>query len=238
MATPLDLEEQEQLDQIKHFWNVYGTLITWAVLIVAGGFIAWNGWQYLERSKAAQASALFDEIERSVKAGDTERVDRAFKDMKEKFSRTAYAQQAGLAVAKLQFTKGNAEGSRAALSWVAEHAVDTGYQAVAKLRLASEQMEAKAYDDALKTLGGAFPAEFEGLVADRKGDVLLLQGKREDAATQYKKAWNDFGTGVEYRRLVEVKLNAIGIDPKTLVAAAGSDAATSAASSAATKATP
>ena len=43
MATHLDLEEQEQLDQLKHFWNTYGTLITWLVLLLAGAFIAWNG---------------------------------------------------------------------------------------------------------------------------------------------------------------------------------------------------
>ena len=36
MATHLDLEEQEQLDQLKHFWNTYGTLITWVVLLAAG----------------------------------------------------------------------------------------------------------------------------------------------------------------------------------------------------------
>jgi hypothetical protein len=30
MAKHLDLEEQEQLDQLKHFWKQYGNLITWA----------------------------------------------------------------------------------------------------------------------------------------------------------------------------------------------------------------
>ena len=30
MATHLDLEEQEQLDQLKEFWKQYGNLITWA----------------------------------------------------------------------------------------------------------------------------------------------------------------------------------------------------------------
>ena len=45
MATHLDLEEQEQLDQIKHFWNKWGTPITGVAVIVMGGFAAWNGWQ-------------------------------------------------------------------------------------------------------------------------------------------------------------------------------------------------
>ena len=216
MATHLDLEEQEQLDQLKHFWNTYGTLITWAVLLVAGAFVAWNGWQYFQRTKAVQASALYDEVERSAQAGDTARIERALADMKDKFAGTAYAQQAGLLAARALNDKGNADGSRAALAWVAEHAVDPGYQAVAKLRLAAELLETKAYDEALKALSGDVPKEFEALVADRKGDIYLAQGKRDEAKAEYRKAWTAFDPATDYRRLVEIKLNAVGVDPKSL----------------------
>jgi predicted negative regulator of RcsB-dependent stress response len=221
MATHLDLEEQEQLDQLKHFWNTYGTLITWVVLLAAGAFVAWNGWQYFQRNKAAQASALYDEIERSAQAGDTARIERALSDMKDKFAGTAYAQQAGLLAARALNDKGKAEASRAALAWVSEHAVDPGYQAVAKLRLAGELLEAKQYDEALKALAGEVPKEFEALAADRRGDIYLTQGKREEAKAEYLKALAAFEPGADYRRLVEIKLNAVGVDPKSLAPAAG-----------------
>lgn len=225
MATPLDLQEQEQLDQLKHFWNTYGLLITWIVLLAAGAFIAWNGWQYLQRSKAAQASALYDELERSAQAGDTQRIERALADMKEKFAGTAYAQQAGLLAAKTLHEKGNAEASRGALAWVADKAVDPGYQAVARLRLAALLLDSKAYDEALKQLGGSFPKEFEPLVADRKGDIHLAQGKREEARAEYQKAWAAFDAGSDYRRLVEIKLNAVGVDPSALAPSSAAPAA-------------
>jgi len=218
MATPLDLEEQEQLDQLKHFWNTYGTLITWIVLLAAGAFVAWNGWQYLQRDKAAKASALYDELERSAQVGDTQRIERALADMKDRFAGTAYAQQAGLLAAKALYDKGNAEASRGALAWVADKAIDPGYQAIARLRLASELLDGKQYDEALKQLDAAMPKEFEALVADRKGDIYRAQGKRADAATQYQKAWRAFESGTDYRRLVEIKLNAVGVDPSTLTA--------------------
>jgi predicted negative regulator of RcsB-dependent stress response len=221
MATHLDLEEQEQLDQLKHFWNTYGTLITWIVLLAAGAFVAWNGWQYFQRNKAAQASALYDEVERSAQAGDTARIERVLADMKDKFAGTAYAQQAGLLAARTLYEKGNAEASRAALTWVAEHAVDPGYRAVAKLRLAAELLDAKSYDEALKQLSGDFPKQFEALVADRKGDIYLAQGKRDEAKAEYQKAWSAFEPRTEYRRLVEIKLNAVGVDPKSLAPTAG-----------------
>ncbi|RZI97255.1 MAG: tetratricopeptide repeat protein [Variovorax sp.] len=216
MATPLDLEEQEQLDQLKHFWATWGNLITAVVVLAALAFAGWNGWQYWQRSKATQAAALYDELDRSAQAGDVARVERALGDMKDKFASTAYAQQAGLLAAKTLYDKGNTDASRAALSWVAQSAVDPGYQAIARLRLAAELFDSKAYDDALKELSASVPKEFEALVDDRKGDIYLAQGKREEAKAAYRKAWTGLGDRGDYRRLVEIKLNAVGVDPKTL----------------------
>ncbi|MBH2009724.1 MAG: tetratricopeptide repeat protein [Xanthomonadaceae bacterium] len=213
MAQHLDLEEQEQLDELKHFWKQYGNLITWALIVVLGAFAAWNGYQYWQRSQAAQASVMFDEIERAVQSGDTGRIDRALADMKERFGSTAYAQQAGLLAAKVHYDKGNADAARAALTWVADKAADPGYQAVAKLRLAGILLEKKAYDEALQQVSGAFPKDFSGLVADRRGDILMAQGKKTEAKAEYEKAYKALDERAEYRRLVEVKLNALGVDP-------------------------
>ncbi|MBS0451934.1 MAG: tetratricopeptide repeat protein [Proteobacteria bacterium] len=222
MATHLDLEEQEQLDQLKHFWNTYGTLITTVVVVLALAFASWNGWQYWQRSKAAGAAALYDELQRGAEGGDMTRVERALADMKDKYGGTAYAQQAGLLAAKALHDKGNAEASRAALAWVADKAVDPGYQAIARLRLAGELMDSKSYDEALKQLSGSVPKEFEALVADRKGDIYLAQGKRDEAKAAYQQAWSGFELGSDYRRLVEIKLNAVGVDPQSLKAAVAS----------------
>ena len=46
MASHLDLEEQEQLAELKHFWKTYGNLISWVLIVVLGSYAAWNGWQY------------------------------------------------------------------------------------------------------------------------------------------------------------------------------------------------
>jgi predicted negative regulator of RcsB-dependent stress response len=224
MATHLDLEEQEQLDQLKHFWNTYGNLITAVVVLAALAFMGWNGWQYYQRSKAAGAAALYDEMQRGAEAGDVTRVERALADMKDRFAGTTYAQQAGLLAAKALHDKGNSEASRAALAWVADKASDPGYQAIARLRLAAELMDSKSYDEALKQLAAPVPKEFEALVADRKGDIYLAQGKRDEAKAAYQQAWNTFDPRSDYRRLVEVKLNAVGVDPQTLKPAAAATA--------------
>ena len=213
MAKHLDLEEQEQLDELKHFWKRFGNLITWVFIIVLGTFAAWNGYQYWQRGQAAQASAMYDEVERAVQSGDTVKIERALADMKDRFGSTLYAHQAGLVGAKALYDKGNPDAARAALTGLANNASDEGYKAIAKLRLAGLLLEKKSYDEALQQLSGPFPKDFSALADDRRGDIFSAQGKKSEAKAEYQKAFKGLNERVEYRRLVEVKLNALGVDP-------------------------
>jgi predicted negative regulator of RcsB-dependent stress response len=210
MASHLDLEEQEQLAQIKHFWNKYGNLITWTLILALSAFAAWNGWNYWQRQQSAQASALYEEVERAARAGDVAKVQRAFDDMRAQFARTAYAQQAGLLAAGAMQGAGKPDDAKAALSWVAEKASDEGLRSVARLRLAAVLADGKSYDDALKQLQGGFPPAFDGLAADRRADILNMQGKKAEARAEYQKALKGLDERAEYRQLVEVKLASLG----------------------------
>lgn len=215
MANHLDLEEQEQLDQLKHFWKQYGNLITRALIVVLGAVAAWNGYHVWQRNQSAQAAAMFDEVERIVRGGDLERADRAFSDMKERFAKAAYTQQAGLLVAKMSYEGGKTDAAKATLNWLVDNASDKGYGSVARLRLSALLIDAKAYDEALKVLGASISDEFAALADDRKGDIYTLQGKRSEAKTQYQKAYLALDEQSEYRRLVSVKLNALGVNPQS-----------------------
>ncbi len=216
MANQLDLEEQEQLDQLKHFWKQYGNAITWALIIVLTLFAGWNGYRLWQNRQSTQAAALFDEVERAIESGDATKLDRVLSEMKERFSSSAYAGQAALLVAARYAQLDKRDSAKAALSWVSETSTDAGYQALARLRLAGLLIDGKELDAALSVLGGVFPAEFEGLVADRKGDVLKLKGDAGLALDQYKKAYRLLTPMDEYRRLIEVKLGALGVDVQML----------------------
>ncbi len=212
MASQLDLEEQEQIDQLKHFWKRYGNAITWLLIAVLGAFAAFNGWQYWQRKQASEAAVMYDQIEAAVQAGDMTRLDRALADIKERYAGTTYAHQSALLAARTYYEKGKADQAKAALAWVVEKAGDEGLQAVARLRLAGIALEAKAYDEALAQLGAKMPAEFAALADDRRGDVYLAQGKKPQALAEYRKAYAAMDERAEYRALVEVKLNALGVD--------------------------
>ena len=221
MASHLDLEEQEQLDQLKHFWKTYGNLISWVLILILGSYAGWNGYQYWQRSQAAKASALYDEVERAAAAADLARVERSWSDMKDKFGSTTYALQSALLAAKSLQAQGKPEASRAALQWVIDQTSDVAYRDLARLRLAALHLDAKAYDEALKLLSSPFEGDMSALAADLKGDVLMAREQSAEAVAAYRQAWQAMPAQTEYRRLLQAKLHALGQDPEVASAAEG-----------------
>lgn len=219
MAAHLDLEEQEQLAELKHFWKTYGNLISWLLIVVLGGYAAWNGWQYWQRNQAAKASALYDEVERAVLAQDVQRIERSVADMKDKFGGTQYAHQAALMAARSLTEKGKPEQARAWLAWVAADAPVPALRDLALVRLAALQWDVQSADEALKTLQAEFSPELAPLAADLKGDVLLSKGQTPEAVAAYQQALKGLNDGHEYRRVVQAKLGALGV----VVAATGTE---------------
>jgi predicted negative regulator of RcsB-dependent stress response len=214
MSSHLDLEEQEQLDELKHFWKQYGNVITWFLIAVMGAYAAWNGYQYWQKQQSVKAAALFDEVERAAVSGDTAKLERAWNDMKDRFPKTTYAAQSALLAGKTFQQSDKLDAASAALKWAAESASDDASAQLGRLRLANLQIQQKFYEEASKTLSKPFTPAFAGLAADIQGDLLMAQNKSQDAVKAYTDAWSKLEANNEYRRLVAAKLNALGSDPE------------------------
>ncbi|MCW5298451.1 YfgM family protein [Herbaspirillum lusitanum] len=208
-----DLEEQEQLASIKAWWSKYGNLLTWVLIVALAAYGAWSGWNLYQRKQSQQASQLYEEQQKAAEAKDNAKVLRAATDMQDKFSGTAYAQMSALVAAKTAFSANDTETAKKQLQWVIDHGRDAEYKAIASIRLAGLLLDAKAYDDALKLLAGDFPAQFAGAVADRKGDILVAQDKRDEARTAYQLALDKTDERNPGRQLIQLKLDAIGGTP-------------------------
>lgn len=215
MANHFDLEEQEQIEQLKHFWNSWGTLITSVLLVVFLGLAGWNGWQYWQKRQAVQASALEFAVDDALTAKDAGRADQAFAELKEKYAGTHQAAQAALLMTKASVEAGKLDDAKAQLSWVAEKG-DESFKALARLRLSSVLEQQKSYDEGLKVLEAAMPESFAALQADRRGDLYAALDKKSEAIAQYQAAFKALDKDLDYRHLVEFKLNALGVAPETV----------------------
>ena len=71
-----DLEEQEQIANFKAFWDRFGNLITWVLILALGGYAAYNFWGSHQRSQAAEASGLYDSLTEAIEAKDAAKVQR------------------------------------------------------------------------------------------------------------------------------------------------------------------
>lgn len=221
MAT-YDNEQQEQLDQFKHFWKQYGNLITWLLVLVLGAYAGWTGYQYWQQKRGLAAAGLYEEMDRAVSAGQLEKAAQAFSDLKKDYAGTTFAAQGALLAAKVALEQQKSDEAKAALQWAVDEGKNPDLVAIARLRLSGIQMDVKAYDDALKTLSASVPAEFAPLADDRRGDILLAQGKKDDAAKAYRAAWDAMPPDVEYRRFIEGKLTALGQVPVPVAASSAS----------------
>lgn len=216
MASSLDLQEQEQIDALKAFWNRYGNLITWLATAVLLALAAFNGWNWWQREQAAKASGLYGELERAVLAGEMDRVGAAWNDLKSRHPSTAQAQQGALLAAKAWVEKAQGDAAKAALEWATEQAADPAYRAVARLRLAGVLLDQGKPQDALTVLDKARGAGFDALVEDRRADAHLALGQPDQARESLKAALKALPDDLEYRSVIEARLMALGVDPESV----------------------
>jgi predicted negative regulator of RcsB-dependent stress response len=204
-----DLEEQEQIANFKAFWNRFGNLISWVLIIALGSYAAYNFWNTHQRGKAVEASALYDQMVDAAQAKDNAKVQRMAADIESKYDSTAYGQMAALAAAKTAFDANDLKTAKAQLQWAADHGNDE-YKSIARLRLSGVLLDEKAYDQALALLNGEFLPQFAAEVQDRKGDVLAAQNKLAEARAAYQAALDKMEKRHPARQIVQIKLEAIG----------------------------
>lgn len=205
-----DLEEQEQLAQLKAFWAQWGNMLTWLLTIALAAYAGWQYMEYRSRTDGLEASRLYEEVQKAAEAKDVAKILRAAADMQSKYASTSYASMTALLAAKVSYDGNDVKSAKAQLTWAAETGKDEELKVVAKLRLAGLLLDEKSYDAALKIVDGAFPVQFAAVVADRKGDILAAQNKLAEARTAYQLALDKSSKQDPARQLIQLKLDALG----------------------------
>lgn len=208
----LDLEEQEKVAELKAWWQRWGNAILTAITAVLLVFAAWNGWQWYKRSQDGNAAARYEQVQEGAATNDTKKVRDAAGEILEKYPRSSYAPLAALVSAKVHFDAGELKTARTQLQWVLDNSRDAELQSIARLRLANVLVDDMVPDEALKVLDGKLEPAFAPLAASLRGDILLLQGKRNEARAAYKLALEraDATRDRMLRDRVQVKLDTLG----------------------------
>ena len=78
------------------------------------------------------------------------------------------------------------------------------------MRLAAVLMDQKKYDEALRVLDANSDAAFAAMAADLRGDIMLAQGRMDEARSAYKMAVEKAGQRNPVKGIAETKLDALG----------------------------
>jgi predicted negative regulator of RcsB-dependent stress response len=205
-----DLEEQEQIATLRAFWNQYGNFILTVVTLVLLAIAGWRGWEWYQTRQSAEAAAVYERLVTAVDAKDLGKVKETAGTLFTGYGRTAYGQMAALAAAKAYADAGDLKSAKPPLQWAIDNARDEEFRHVARVRLAGVLLDEKAYDEGLKLLSVDPGPRYAAAYADRRGDLLLAQGKRDEARAAYKQAYEKLDERSPLKRVVQFKLDALG----------------------------
>jgi predicted negative regulator of RcsB-dependent stress response len=205
-----DLQEQEQLDDLKAWWRQHGNLVSGVVLAIAVGVLGVQGWRWWQGHQAEQASVLFGAVASAFTANDVAKAKDVIGELESRYGRTGYAPRGALLVAKMLYDSGDKAAAKVQLLWVIDHSNEDELKQIARIRLAEVQFDDKQYDDALRTLDAKHDEPFAGVYADLRGDILAAAGRAGEARTAYQIALTRLDASSPYRTYVQAKLDALG----------------------------
>jgi len=209
MAGSYDFEEQERLAELKAWWEDNRPYVFAAIVAAALGFGAWKGWQFWQLRQDEEAATLYLPVDEARRTGDAKKIGAAAQAVISQQPGSFHASQAALVAAKAAFDAGNLDEARRHLEWTLAKGSDV-HRGVARLRLAAVMLEQKKYDEALRTLDASQDPGFVPLVADMRGDVMLAQGRLDEARAAYRLAIEKSDARNPVKGIAQTKLNALG----------------------------
>lgn len=183
--------EEEQLAQIKEWWQRNGKPLLTGGALALVLVLGWQYWQQHQVNNAQNASALYQQlldVSLDPSRTDAAEVARLGNLLKKEFAGTHYAQYGSLFVAKVAVEGGRLDEAAAELQGVVDKPADETLAELARQRLARVLAAQDKAEQALKLLEGEADKAFAASREELRGDLLVQLGRTDEAHAAYSKA--------------------------------------------------
>ena len=204
--------EREQVDAIKKWWQDNGKAIVLGLVVGLGGLGAWRYWNDMQDARAENASVNYEQFLNLTAQGAGKEAREAGQAILDTYPKTTYARLTALLLAKLDVDDGKLDEAKKRLQWVIDNAGGPETVALAKSRMAQIILAEGKAEAALQTFEQIEPARAKQF-AELKGDILAALGRKQEAASAYDEAKTLLATSGADPRLLELKIESLGLDP-------------------------
>ena len=209
--------DEQQLDNVKSFFQKYGSAIVTGILIALIAFFGWEYWQKKTLAENQNATAKVQQLmdDANVANGDAKIITAlsasAAKIVKDNPD-SVQAIQSQMVMAKLAYEKNDYALAERELKKVENSKIkDIGLLQVVKIKLADAQLAQKKYDDALKTLSAVTDPAFQATAEELKGDIYVAKSDINNAQKAYQVAWKAVLERKQERQILQIKLESVGV---------------------------
>jgi predicted negative regulator of RcsB-dependent stress response len=186
---PEDLmTDDEQLEAVKRWLSENGSWVVAGIVLGAAALFGYRYYDSYTNGRDLKAAGEFAAMTAAIDKNDRAGAQRIAEAITHDYSRTPYADQAELTLARLYLDQSQAANAIAALTQVMNTSKDADLKLIARLRLARVLTDQGKPDEAISTLDGAAPGAFAGLYHEAHGDALYAKKDLAAAVAQYRLA--------------------------------------------------
>lgn len=222
------LTEEEQIAQLKNWWQENGRAIVIGIVLAVGGYFGWQAWQSNQQQAREAASLLYEDLTQTVvvPAGESlseqqrEKAASLVEELKSEYGNLLYAADAALLMSRVAVEQGDLEQAQAHLQWLVDQNPSEELTLLARLRLAQVQYGQGDLAAALSSLQTDNVGAYDAAYAELRGDVLLAQGEHQAARDAYQSALETLSPEQASRRdIIQMKLDDIQLSQQSEAAA-------------------
>lgn len=207
----LDLQEQEQVDEFRLWWNQNGKLVIAAATLFVLAAAGVQGWRWWNGQQQQQAFALYEQSLQHASGNNAKGVKQTTGAIMDGYGSTGYASLAAWLAGRVNLEAGDRESALAQFQYALDHARDDASRDLARIRLAALRLDGGDAAGAVSLLSDKMMPAYAALAANLKGDALMALKRPAEARAAWQSAFEGMTDADPLKALIEIKMDSAGV---------------------------